>query len=137
MRTVRNIFGLVGAAIPVLYCGGLFIYFANVQSFTGVPVGDELNPTMIGLGVVGLLFLIPLAFKILRLVREAGAPRSGGGGGRADGSPPAERSDFDPDAAIARYLAQRPPDGHGAPPPLAPARPPARLAAFGRKRGNP
>ena len=132
MRTVRNIFGLVGAAIPVIYCGGLLIYFANVQGFTGVPVGDALNPTMLGLGAVGLLFLVPLVLKILRLVREAGAPPSGGG--RVDGLPPqSEHSDFDPDAAIARYLANRPPDGHGAPPPLGPARPPAKLGAFGRK----
>lgn len=132
MRTVRNIFGLVGAAIPVVYCGGLLIYFANVQGFTGMPVGDALNPTMLGLGVVGLLFLVPLVLKILRLVREAGAPPSGGTG-RADVLPQNEQSAFDPDAAIARYLANRPVDGHGAPPPLGLARPPAKLGAFGRK----
>lgn len=135
MRTLKSTFGLIGALIPVLYCGGLVYYFANVENFTGVPVGNALSPTMIGLGAIGLLFLIPLVLKILRLVGRPGAPGSGSGG-RADQSAQDVRSDFDPDAAIARYLAQRP---SGAPNPASPrsphagGRPVRPTAEFGRR----
>lgn len=135
MRTMKSVFGLVGAAVPVLYCGGLLIYFAGVERWTGVPVGDGLNPTMFGLGAIGLLFLIPLVLKILRFAGRPGAPGSGSGG-RADESAQGERSDFDPDAAIARYLAQR---SSGAPNPASPPAPheggrPVRQTGFGRRR---
>jgi len=131
---MKSLFGLVGAAIPVLYCGGLVIYFAGVEQWTGVPVGDALNPTIYGLGAIGLLFLVPLVLRVLRLVGVRGAPRSGGGGG-ADEAPHDEHSDFDPDAALARYLARRPPGAPGSASPPAPfgGGRPAGQAAFGRK----
>jgi hypothetical protein len=136
MRALKSTFGLVGAAIPVLYCGGLVYYFANVEDFTGVPVGDALNPTMIGLGAIGLLFLIPLVLKVLRLAGRPGAPGSGSGGGRPDHASHDEPSDFDPDAAIARYLTRRPSgtDGSASPPsPHADGRPARPAAGFGRR----
>jgi hypothetical protein len=102
-------FGLIGAAIPVLYCGGLLLYFAGVRNAFGGWLDRALGPTMVGLGVIGLLFLIPLVLRIRRLVAPLAPPRSGGGPGPNE-APREERSDFDPDAAIARYLARRPPD---------------------------
>lgn len=135
MRALKSTFGLIGAAIPVLYCGGLVYYFANVENFTGVPVGDDLSPTMFGLGAIGLLFFIPLVLKILRFVGRSGAPGSGSGGG-ADESAQGEPSDFDPDAAIARYLARQTSGASGPASPLSPhagggpARP---TSGFGRR----
>ena len=105
MRTVTSIFGLVGAAIPVFYCGGLLLYFAGVRNAFGGWLDGALKPTMVGLGVIGLLFLIPLVLRIRRLVAPTAPPRSGGG--RAGEAPRDERSDFDPEAAIARYLARQ------------------------------
>jgi hypothetical protein len=133
MRTMRSIVGLIAAAIPVLYCGGLLLYFAGVEKWTGVPVGNALGPTMIGLGVVGLLFLIPLVLRIVRLLGRPGASGSdSGGGGRAGAAPQEERSDFDPEAAINRYLAKRATGAGDAAPPLASHRV-AGQAGFGRK----
>lgn len=135
MRTTKSIFGLIFAAIPVIYCGGLLLYFGNLQRWTGVPVGDALNPTMLGLGALGLFFLIPFVLRIVRLFRGPRAPGAGGGG-PDKAAPEEERSDFDPDAAIARYLARRGqgPDGPASPPGPqegGAARPAAR---FGRKQ---
>lgn len=111
MRTTKSIFGLIGAAIPVIYCGGLLLYFTGVRNSFGGLVDGALGPTMLGLGAIGLLFLIPLVLRVLRLFGGKGAP--GPGGGRADEAPKEEGGDFDPDAAIARYLAKRPPGPRG------------------------
>jgi hypothetical protein len=134
MRTTKSIFGLIAAAIPVLYCGGLLLYFAGVRNSFGGLVDGGLGPTMLGLGAIGLLFLIALVVKVMRLFGGKGAPAAGGGG-PADAAPEGEGSDFDPDAAIARYLARR---SSGAHDPASPHPPPAdggpvRQAGFGRR----
>jgi hypothetical protein len=131
MRTTKSIFGLIGAAIPVICCGGLLLYFASVRNSFGGLVDGALGPTMLGLGAIGLLFLLLLVLKVLRLFGGKGAPGAGGGG-RAEGAPQEEGSDFDPDAALARYLARQASGARG------PASPnggggPARQAGFGRK----
>lgn len=123
---MKSVFGLIGLAIPVLYCGGLVIYFSGLEQYTGVPVSNAVGPTMLGLGAIGLLFFIPLVLRIVRLVRGTGAPEAGGGG-RAGEAPKDEGSDFDPDAAIARYLAQR---GSG---PRDPASPTGKAGPPGRR----
>lgn len=135
MRTVKSTFGLVGAAIPVLYCGGLVIYFAGVNNAFGGMLGRQLGPTMVGLGVIGLLFLIPLVLKIRRLVSPP-APPGASGGGRADEAPKDGGSDFDPDAAIARYLARQSPGARdpASPPAAHGGGGPVRQAGFGRRR---
>lgn len=133
MRTTKSIFGLVAAAIPVLYCGGFLLYFAGVGNSFGGLLDGALGPTMVGLGAVGLLFLIPLVLRIRRLAGGTGAPGAGGVG-RPDKAPQDGPSDFDPDAAIARYLAQRPTGGRD---PASPAPDgaggPVRQAGFGRR----
>lgn len=133
MRMIKSIFGLVAAAIPVLYCAGTLLHFSRVRTSSAGMLDSALGPTMLGLGALGLLFLIPLVLRIRRLVALPAAP--GSGGGRRPGqAAPDEGSDFDPDAAIARYLAQRPP---GAPdlasPPAHASGRPVRQAAFGRR----
>jgi hypothetical protein len=130
MRTTKSILGLIAMAIPVLYCGGLLLYFNGVNRSFGGMLGRELGPTMVGLGVIGLLFLIPLVLKIRRLFRGPGAPRSDGGG-HADDAPKDEGSDFDPDAALARYMARRSSGAHGPASPHGGAGP--VRARFGRR----
>jgi hypothetical protein len=134
MRTTKSILGLIGVAIPVLYCGGLLLYFNHVRSSFGGLVDGALGPTMLGLGAIGLLLLIPLVLKVLRLFGGKGTPGAGGGGG-ADEAPKEEGSDFDPDAALARYMARRSAGPHDPASPLAPHEGgrPARQVAFGRK----
>lgn len=141
MRTMKSTLGLIGAAIPVLYCGGLVLYFAGVNKSFGGMLGRELGPTMVGLGVIGLLFLIALVLKIRKLAAGSGGPAApgagsgGGGGGPVDRAPQEEPSDFDPDAAIARYMAKRPPGPRGPASPFAAHEGgrPAGQPGFGRK----
>jgi hypothetical protein len=134
MRTMRTIFGLVAAVVPILYCGGLLLYFNRVRTASAGLLDGALGPTMLGLGGLGLLFLLVFVLRLRRLVAPPAAPRSGGGG-RPDEAPQDERSDFDPDAAIARYLAQRPAGARDAASPHAPHEGggPVRQAAFGRR----
>ena len=100
MRNLKSAFGLAGAIVPVIYCGGLLYYFFGVGgSIEGVET-IGLGPTIIGLGAVGLLFCVPLGMKLLRIFAR---PRSPGSGPDA----PDDNGGFDADAAIARYMAQR------------------------------
>lgn len=134
MRTVRSFFGLAGAVVPIVYCGGLLYYFADVQKWMGGALGKALGPTMLGLGAIGLLFLVVLLLRIRRLVGGPRAPKSGVGGRAVEGLPD-EPSDFDPDAALARYLARRSAGSPGAASPGAPlgSGRPAGQAGFGRR----
>lgn len=129
MATASPALGIVKALIPVLFCGGFLVWFAGVERWTGVPVGNALVPTIVGLAVLTVLFAIPL---VLRIARLGGPPPPRRPGPPPGEEPPADESGgFDADAAIARYLARR---GPGAPPP-----PPASAAlapppsGFGRK----
>lgn len=137
-RTKSPGLGIIGALIPVLFCGGFLVYFAGVEHWTGVPVGDALTPTVFGLGALTILFAIPLILRIARLVGPP-SPRKPGSPPRRD-PPEDERSDFDADAAIARYLARREAEGPAAAAPASAAglRAPAPAFApppptFGRK----
>jgi len=134
MRNAKSIFGVILAALPVLYCVGFLLYFNGVRSSFGGWLDGSLGPTMIGLGVIGLLFLIPLVLKIRRLIGGAGTPGAGGGG-RSDDAPKEEGSDFDPDAALARYIARRAAGPNDPASPLAPngSGGPVRQAGFGRR----
>ena len=102
MQTVKSVFGVTRALLPVLYCGGLAVYFLRVSggSMEGInTIG--LGPTILGLGAVGFLFCIPLIMKVMRIMPGPRPPISGGG-------PPKDDDDgFDPDAAIARYMASK------------------------------
>ena len=129
MGTTSPALGIIRALIPVLFCGGFLVYFATVERWTGVPVGDALTPTILGLGILTILFAVPL---VLRIARLFGPPPP-----RRPGSPPTrepladERGDFDADEAIARYLARRAVEGPPAPAAAAAAAPPP--SGFGRK----
>ena len=132
MRTTKSTFGLIFAALPVLYCGGLLLYLNNVRGAFGGLLDGAMAPTMLGLGAIGLIFLVLFLWKVRRMAAPPAPPRTGGG---PTNGPEEEKSDFDPDAAIARYLARRESGADGSAPPSASpgGGRPVRQAAFGRK----
>jgi len=132
METFKTASGLIRALVPVLYFGSLLYYFFDVS---GGSVDNAnmlgLGPTLLGLGIVGLIFCIPLAIRIARILNGPRTPGSGGGRPAPD-----DDDGFDADAVVARYLAQRPADAI----PNAPAARPAlksggseKSAGFGRR----
>ena len=130
MRTLKSRFGVMGAIVPILYCGYLLYYFLDLSGSMQEAETDGLGPTLIGLGAVSLLFSIPLIMKVVRIFA---GPRSPGSG--PDASAGDDESGFDADAAIARYMAGRSADAA----PNAPSAPPAhrggpaKPSGFGRK----
>lgn len=128
-----RMFKLILAFLPIAYCGWLLFYFLGQGGVNDGPVADGLGPTVIGLGVVGLLFCIPLVFKLIRLVVTTRGPEPDAD--RPDIPAPKEESSFDADAVIARYLARKQAEARGLPSAStqrdgAPQRP-----SFGRKIG--
>jgi hypothetical protein len=120
MQTSKNWFGLVGAALPVLICGGFLLYFNNVRGAFGGLIDGQIGPTMFGIGVFFILFLV---LFLVKLWKRAGTPPASPIA-RAEAALETERNDFDADAAFARYMSRR-----GDTPPL--VRPPP--GSFGRK----
>ncbi len=137
MQSWRTAIGLIGAALPVAYCVGMVWYFADLGGWDDPVLSTELQPTIIGLGIVGFLFVLGLAWRIRRAFGGSAprGPAGGAGGGRAFDPGEGDTADnSDTDAMIARYLAER--DGGDAPRPAAPARPAAARSAgasFGRR----
>jgi hypothetical protein len=125
MTSVKSVFGVGAALLPVAYCGGLLYYFTQNNTLSG-PVGQGLGPTVLGLGAVGLLFCAPVIFKLLKLFAPA-KPEAGKGREVADEEPV---SSFDADAALARYMARKAAQGDGQPPRFEPSAP---RGGFGRK----
>ena len=139
VRSFKSVSGVIGALIPVLYCGGLLYYFLDVAGSVQEAEEIGLGPTVLGLGAVGLLFSIPLILKVLRLFRGPRAPGSGGDAPR-DNDDGDDDGGFDADAAISRYMARRASEAAAATPaPASAPRPapksggPAGRPSFGRK----
>lgn len=137
MHQVRTGLGLIGAIIPIAYCGGMIWYFVDMGGWDDPFISKGLQPTILGLGIVGLIFVVLLGFQIRRVARTTGSggdddgPSSPAFGAdhpmppprRSDGAAPPKRRDNGPalaslrddgpptdaeaDAMIARYLAQR------------------------------
>jgi hypothetical protein len=127
MEGFKSAVGMIRLFMPVVYCGGLLAYFLWVSGGsldTANIIG--LGPTLLGLGVVGLVFCIPLGLRLFQLFgrRPPGGPDGSGDEG------------FDPDAAIARYMANRPaePASRAPAPRSAPkSSGPVRPTGFGRR----
>ena len=101
-----------------------------MESLTGV-AAMGVGPTVLGLGALGLLFMVPL---IIRLVRLAMTSSVKGASLRAAASEPVEEETFDADAALARYLARKAEGGEEVPSVADPAGTPAAARpVFGRK----
>ena len=134
MRSLKSIFGVAGALAPIFYCGYLLYYFLGVSGSVKEAWDIGLGPTVLGLGVITLLFCIPLILKIMRIFRT---PRSPGSGGDAPAGDDDDDGGAAADAIVARYLAQR--SAEAAPNTPAAHAPqgssPARRPSFGRKNG--
>jgi hypothetical protein len=131
VQALKSGLGVIGALVPVLYFGGLLYYFIDVGGSVQGAEAIGLGPTLLGLGIVGLLFCIPLIIKIVRIFASPHSPGSGGG---PDASMRDDENGFDPDAAIARYMAQRSTEAAPNAPSARPARGgPVRPSGFGRK----
>jgi len=131
MGPFKSIFGLMRTIVPVVYCGGLVWYFLDLSGSVEDAKAIGLWPTLVGLSVVGLLFCIPLIFKIVWIILGLRSPRTGSHG---DADTPG--SGFDADAAIARFKAQRSADvaSSARTTPAAPASGgPGQRHSFGRK----
>lgn len=127
MRSVKLAVGIVFALVPLVYCGALFFYFLGTAGSVQDAVGIGLGPTLLGLGAIGVLFCVPVAWRILRALHTPRARTA-----NPEAPAPDEASAFDADAALARYLARKSAETEGgdAPPRAGPA--PAR-PSFGRK----
>lgn len=130
MRTTKSFFGLVMALVPVLWFGGLALYFNHVRNLGGGLFDGALGPTIVGLGALGLLFLVLFLWRLRRTAAPPAPPKSGLG--PMDAALEETKSDFDPDAAIARYLARRSAGGPGAGS-TSEGDGPVRPGSFGRK----
>ena len=127
MRTTRSFLGLIMALLPIVWAGGLFLYLNNVRGAFGGLLDGALGPTLMGLGTVLIIFVFLFVLKFWRAATPPATPRTGGG----PGVELEEKSDFDPDAALARYMARR--NGEpGAPPPTFGGNRPSQ-GGFGRK----
>ncbi|WP_213980567.1 hypothetical protein [Sphingomonas sp. dw_22] len=133
MRSLKLGFGIIGALLPILYCGGLFFYFLNVGGSVQGAVSTGLGPTLLGLGAIGVFFVLPMALKILRAVSGTGTPRPVS----PDQPPalPAGESAFDADAALARYMARKAAEGNAPAAPFPPRGEATARPVFGRKTG--
>ena len=126
MRSVKLAIGIAFALMPLVYCGALFFYFLDTAGSVQDAVGIGLGPTLLGVGAIGVLFCVPVAWKILRALHTPRVRTTN------PETPAPDDSPFDADAALARYLARKSAEaeGAGAPPSAgsAPVRP-----SFGRK----
>jgi len=130
MHTMRSVLGVLRAVVPVVYCGGLVYFFYDQAGSIEQVKAEGLGPTLLGLGVVGLLLCIPLMVSIVRLIAGRRPPGSDGRGG--PGTPNGDDdSGFDADAVVARYMAQRSAEAVAGPS----AAPPARSGQTGSRPG--
>ena len=130
MRTTPT-FRAIGLVVPVVYCGGLIIYFIHQGGSLEGAISIGLGPTLLGLAIVGLLFSIPLIVVIFLMVRRT-RPRGSDGYGGPSGPHDGENA-FDADAVIARYLAKQPAQTAASPTAPSPGGAP-KPTGFGRRR---
>jgi hypothetical protein len=134
VRNLRLVFGVIGALVPIGYCGYLVYYFLDISGSVQGAKAIGLGPTLLGLTFVGLLFFIVLIIRIVRIFAKPGSPSSG----RRPDQPPSDGGPgFDADAVVARYLARRSGEAASGSPASSPAPDsnsgPARRPSFGRK----
>ena len=134
MQSLKSGFGVISALLPVVYFGGLLFYFYDQAGSLKGADDLGLSPTLLGLGVVGLLFCIPLIYRILKIFNGPRSPRSDGG----PNAPPRDDDErgFDADAVVARYMAKRSAEATPGPTAARPTRgtgAPAKPSGFGRK----
>ena len=102
---MRGVVAWLGALIPVVWIGYLLWHFAGVGGNTaeGI-VGIGLGPTVLGLSIIALLFLVGPLIKLIRVA--SGSNRVPGASIKVDEDLPATEG-FDADAAFANYMSKR------------------------------
>lgn len=135
MQSLKSVFGIFTALGPVVYCAGLIYYFLDGFGSIEEAQANGLGPTLMGLGVIGALFCIPLIVKIYRLV-IAGSFLASRANARGNAG---EEPEFDADATIARYMAKRAEEAAFETPasPAQPAGASENRASFGRRPARP
>jgi uncharacterized membrane protein len=129
---LKSVVSLILNVVAVVYCFGLDYYFIHISGSLEEAENNGLGPTVYGLGIVGLLFCIPVLVKLVLVFIELRKPRLGGGAG---GSSPGGDDTFDADAVVARYLAEgQLKTGSGSPGDTRGGGS-ARRPSFGRKNG--
>ena len=133
MRPVKSVFGAIGMLLPVLYCGGLVYYFTGFRGLPDASLMQGLGPTVLGLSAIGLLFCVPVGWKLVKMLTGPRAPAPDRPGGEAEEA----GSGFDADAALARYMARKAAGAEGVVAPAAAyrAEPVVSRPSFGRKTG--
>jgi hypothetical protein len=142
------LFRVLGSWVRGLYMMGFGAFWLFMSYYLSQSGGPGTNPTVMGMGLIGALTfgggLIVILRGLAMGTQRVDLPK-GSTGWRDDGKPIEAGSDFDADAAIARYLQNRSgPDSEPAPAVASPA-PAAALAAepvaaapprptFGRKQ---
>lgn len=126
MRSVKLAIGIAFALMPLVYCGALFFYFLDTAGSVQDAVGIGLGPTLFGVGAIGVLFCVPVAWKILRALHTPRARTTN------PEAPAPNDSPFDADAALARYLARKSAEAEGTEAPPSAGSVPVR-PSFGRK----
>ena len=103
--SIGGVFRWLLALIPVGYIGFFLWHFMGVggNSMEGI-VGIGLGPTVLGLSIIALLFLIGPLIKLIRV--GSGANRVPGASVKVGDDLPATEG-FDADAAFARYMTKR------------------------------
>ena len=114
---MKSVFGVIGALVAVLYCGGLIYYFVNGAGSVEDAQSIGLGPTLLGLGLIGLLFCVVLVVKIARVSIGTRSSGSGWRGGLSATTNDGEgEGEFDADAAVRRYMARQSAEAAGGSP---------------------
>lgn len=136
MPGIKSVLGAIGALVPVAYCGGLLYYFIHNSGSIEDAKSIGLGPTLLGLAIVGGLFLIGFLVRVAWMIYAAAgsAEPTTRSGTRPSPFDSVGDGDFDADAVVSRYMAQRPNEPDAPPRPSAPpSRPSDKPATFGRR----
>jgi hypothetical protein len=151
MRSLKNIVGILGSLLGIVYCGGLILYFVGgwgelgtFKSGLGIENGIAganaigLGPTILGLGAIGSLFVVILLFRIMRLFLRRDPPSGEHRSRAAVAAADDGDGGLDADTMIERYLAQRSAEAAAPPQPAAPRpaaspNPGPQRPSFGRR----
>jgi hypothetical protein len=130
MQPFKSVFGLIGALVPLMSCGGALYYFLAGNGSLADIKAMGLGPTLVGLSVFTLLASIPVIVHIFRMVGDARSPNSS----EIDtGNASVHDSEFNAEAAVARYMANRPAEDASNLNAATTAAEPGARATFGRR----
>lgn len=135
MQPLKRVFRLFSTLFAVLYCGYLVHYFLHICGSFEEAKREGLGPTIVGLSIVGAIFLFVFLVQLVLIFVAWRSPRTAERTFRHNDDD--DDNGFDADAVIARYMARQaaeaatnpssvPPRNEGGGPPKRPG--------FGRKK---